>query len=43
MNPETFNAAKPLLDKIAEFAEQQFDSEELQRMLTDPYSRGRCI
>ena len=35
MNPETFNAVKPLLDKIAEFAEQQLDSEELERMLTD--------
>ena len=35
MNPETFNAVQPLLDKIAELAEKQLDSEELRRLISE--------
>src|SRR5260370_24448486 len=33
--PETFNAVQPLLDKIAELAEKQLDSEELRRLMAE--------
>lgn len=35
MNPETFNAVQPLLDKIAEIAEKQLDSEVLRRLMAE--------
>ena len=35
MNPETFSAIQPLLDKIAEFAEKQLGSEELRRLIAE--------
>jgi hypothetical protein len=35
MDPETFNAVQPLLDKIAERAEEQFGAEELHRLMAD--------
>ena len=35
VNPETFNAVQPLLDKIAELADKQFVSEELRRLITE--------
>jgi len=35
VNPETFNAAQPLLDEIAELAETQLASEELRRLMAE--------
>jgi len=35
VNPETFNAVQPLLDKIAEVVETQLASDELRRLLTE--------
>jgi hypothetical protein len=36
VNPETFDAAQPLLDKITELAEKQLASEELRRIMAEP-------
>src|ERR1043165_1801352 len=36
VDPETFDAVQPLLDKIAELAEKQLESEELRRMIAEP-------
>ena len=44
MNPETFNAVQPLLDKIAELIEKELDSTELRRLVAELGSlvaRGR--
>lgn len=38
MNPDTFKAIEPLLDKFAEFADKQLASEEIRR-LTDELAR----
>lgn len=35
MNQDQFAAMQPLLDKIAELAEKQFDSEELRRLVAE--------
>lgn len=35
MDPETFNAAQPLLDKIAELAGKQLDSVQLRRLIAE--------
>jgi len=35
VDPETFNAIQPLLDKIAELVEKQLDSEELRRLFAE--------
>jgi len=35
VDPETFNAVQPLLDRIAELAEKQLDSEELRSLMAE--------
>jgi hypothetical protein len=35
VNPETFNAVQPLLDKIAELIEKELDSTELRRLIAE--------
>ena len=35
MDPEAFQAVQPLLDKIAELADKQFDSAELHRLISE--------
>ena len=35
MDPETFNAIDPVLDKIAELAEKQLDSEPFRRLIAE--------
>ena len=39
MDPETFDTVDPLVDKIAELAEKQLDSEELRGLLAELGSR----
>jgi hypothetical protein len=35
VDPETFKAMQPLLDRIAEIADKQFNSEELRRLMAE--------
>ena len=40
MDPETFKAVDPLLDKIADLVEKQLDSEELRRLIAELAPNG---